>query len=149
MCTGNTPEKVGHFVQLQLEALQLDYLDLYLIHAPIGFKYSNDTELVPKGQDGKIAIDMSTNLEAIWTEMEAQVNSGKIKSIGVSNFNSKQIERIVKIAKVPLSNIQVELYVYFQQKALRETCAKHNITVCAYGPLGSPGRGALYASRGV
>lgn len=115
---GNTPEKVGHFVKLQLEALQLDYLDLYLIHAPVGFKYVSDTELVPMGPEKKILLDNSTNLEEIWKALEVQVASGRIRSIGVSNFNCKQIERIVKIANTPLSNLQVELHVFFQQKNL-------------------------------
>jgi len=146
---GNSAEKVGHFVKLQLEALQLDYLDLYLIHAPVGFKYVSDTDLFPMSPDKKVLLDTSTNLEEIWKALEVQVASGRIRSIGVSNFNCKQIERIVKIAKTPLSNLQVELHVYFQQKDLRETCAKHGITICAYAPIGSPGRGAVYAARGI
>lgn len=81
--------------------------------------------------------------------MEEQVDSGRAKSIGLSNFNSEQIERIMKIARIQPSNLQVELHAYFQQKTLRSTCKKHNITVCAYGPLGSRGRIELNAKRGI
>lgn len=70
--------------------------------------------------------------------MEAQVDAGRTKSIGLSNFNIKQIERILKSARIPPANIQVELHVYCQQKELRDFCNKNNITICAYAPLGSP-----------
>lgn len=70
--------------------------------------------------------------------MEAQVDAGRTKSIGLSNFNITQIEKILKSARIPPTNVQVELHIYFQQKELREYCNKNNITICAYAPLGSP-----------
>jgi len=76
------------------------------------------------------------------------VDAGRAKSIGLSNFNSQQIEKIVKNARIMPANLQVELSAYFQQKKLREVCKKYQITVCAYGPLGSPGRVAYYAQFG-
>lgn len=81
--------------------------------------------------------------------MEAQVDAGRAKSIGLSNFNSQQIERIVQNARIKPANLQVELHLYFQQKRLREVCEKHGITVCAYGPLGSQGRVAYHANSGL
>ena len=81
--------------------------------------------------------------------MEAQVDAGRAKSIGLSNFNSHQIECVVQSARIKPANLQVELSLYFQQKQLREFCKKHDITVCAYGPLGSTGRTEFYAKRGV
>jgi alcohol dehydrogenase (NADP+) len=101
------PDKVSHFVELQLKALQLSYIDLYLIHAPVGFKYISDTELVPKHSDGKVILDTTTDHVAIWKAMEKEVDSGRIKSLGVSNFNPRQIERILNVARIPLVNIQV------------------------------------------
>ena len=78
--------------------------------------------------------------------MEAQVDAGRCKSIGLSNFNSEQIERIMQSARIKPANLQIELHAYFQQKPLRELCAKHGITVTAYGSLGSKGR--LLAEHG-
>ena len=72
--------------------------------------------------------------------MELQVDQGRAKSIGISNFNSQQIERVVKASRIMPVNLQVEMHAYFQQKPLRAVCAKHGITVCAYAPLGSAGR---------
>lgn len=81
--------------------------------------------------------------------MENQVDAGLVKSIGISNFNEEQIERIVQHARIKPANLQVELHVQFQQKSLRECCAKHGITVCAYAPLGSPGRHLFFSKAGL
>ena len=72
--------------------------------------------------------------------MEKCVQLGLTKSIGLSNFNSKQIERIVKNAKIKPVNNQVEAHLYLNQKKLIEVCKKHDIVVTAYSPLGSPER---------
>lgn len=70
--------------------------------------------------------------------MEAQVDAGRTKAIGVSNFNSDQIDRILKSARIPPANNQVELYLYCQQKPLLEWSRRTGVTICAYAPLGSP-----------
>ena len=70
--------------------------------------------------------------------MENQVYAGRTKSIGLSNFNTKQIKRIIDNCQIPPANIQVEMHVYHQQKKLLEFCKEHNVTICAYAPLGSP-----------
>lgn len=72
--------------------------------------------------------------------MESQVDAGRTMAIGLSNFNSHQIERIVQTSRIKPANLQVEMHAYFQQKQLRKYCKKHGISVCAYGPLGSRGR---------
>jgi diketogulonate reductase-like aldo/keto reductase len=81
--------------------------------------------------------------------MEDQVNAGRTKAIGLSNFNSKQIEKIVQSAQIKPDNLQVELHAYFQQKRLREVCSKHDISVTAFATLGSRGRIEYYAKRGL
>lgn len=79
--------------------------------------------------------------------MEEQVEAGKAKTIGISNFNISQIERIQKIAKIQPANVQVELNLYFQQKELRDFANKNNITVVAYSPLGAPGLNKYFESE--
>ena len=81
--------------------------------------------------------------------MEYQVNAGRAKAIGLSNFNSQQIEKIVQSAQIKPDNLQVELHAFFQQKRLREVCSKHDISVCAFATLGSKGRVEYYAKRGL
>ena len=80
--------------------------------------------------------------------MEAQVDAGLTRSIGISNFNEEQIERIVANSHTKPVNLQVELHAQFQQKSLRDCCEKHEITICAYAPLGSPGRNNYYIKNG-
>ncbi|XP_029552082.1 aldo-keto reductase family 1 member B1 [Salmo trutta] len=120
-----------------LSDLQLDYLDLYLMHFPIGLKKVDD-ELFPM-RDGEM---LTTDIDYldVWKGMEALQASGKVKSIGVSNFNVLQLERLLSVAKVPPAVNQVELHPYLVQSDLVEFCKSRNITLTAYSPLGSPGR---------
>jgi len=144
---GMTPDKVEYFIKKSLKSLQLDYLDLYLVHLPIGLKYVSDTELWPK-EGNKILINPTSSIEAVWNAMEEQVDQGRTRSIGISNFTRSHIERIMKVAIIQPANQQIELHAYFQRPELLETCRKYNITVVAYAPLGSPGRKQLYEKRG-
>lgn len=80
--------------------------------------------------------------------MEKQVSAGLTKSIGISNFNLKQITRILDNAKIPPANLQVELHAYNQQKELVEFCKRNSIIMTAYSPLGSPGLGKFLKNFG-
>lgn len=104
---GNHPSRVEYFLKKSLENLKLDYLDLYLIHFPVGFEYSEEEIYFPKDQQDRIKFDFETDIIAIWKAMEEQVKKGKVKSIGVSNFNPDQMQRIMNIATEPITNIQV------------------------------------------
>lgn len=115
--TGNRPGGVEKWIKKSLEALQLNYLDLYLIHTPFAFEEIGN-ELHPVDENGNIKIDPNTNHIAIWAEMEQQILAGRTKAIGLSNFNIDQINRILSQAQQPISNLQIELHAYFQQSAL-------------------------------
>ena len=75
-----------------------------------------------------------------WKGMEKLVEKKLTKSIGVSNFNSKQIDRILEIAKIKPAINQVECHPYLNQKKLMNYCAQHSIVLTAYSPLGAPNR---------
>ena len=72
--------------------------------------------------------------------MEGVYRKGLTRAIGVSNFSIDQIERVQRTASVPIHNQQVELHLYFPQFAMQEVCKRHNISLTAYAPLGSPKR---------
>ena len=103
------PSHVGHFMNLSLAALQLEYVDSYLMHFPVGFQYLSDNELTPTGEDGQILIDHSTDLQAIWEAMQKLVDEGKTKAIGLSNCNDSQVERIWNSARIKPACLQVRV----------------------------------------
>jgi len=136
--TGNRPQSVEKYLKKSLKDLQLDYLDLYLIHTPFTFIEEGD-DLHPKDENGEVKMEMTTDHIAVWAEMEKQVVNGLTKAIGLSNFNAKQIDRVLKVAKVPVSMLQIELHLYFQQKEMVEFCKSKDIPITAYSPLGTRG----------
>jgi alcohol dehydrogenase (NADP+) len=131
-------ENVMPALQKSLNNLQLDYLDLYLIHWPVAFK---EEVMFPESIDEYIALEKMPIIDT-WRAMETGVEKGLIKSIGVSNFSIKKIEKLVSLATIkPVIN-QVELHPYLQQNALLASCKKHNVLLTGYSPLGSSGRPA-------
>jgi len=136
-CTYHTSELVEHAVKQSLDNLGLEYLDLYLIHWPIAYKEGDD--LFPKNLDGGPLLSDTDYLDT-WKGMEGILKKGLVKNIGVSNFNSQQIERLLKNGTVkPVTN-QIECHPYLNQKKLSEFCKAKNIVITAYSPLGSPDR---------
>lgn len=63
---GNRASQVEKFLNLSLSKLQLDYVDLYLIHTPFGFNYHDDNTMIPMKPDNTVDLDFSTDLQAIW-----------------------------------------------------------------------------------
>ncbi|XP_057364886.1 aldo-keto reductase family 1 member B1-like [Daphnia carinata] len=131
-----SPHLVEPTLRQTLKDLQTDYLDLYLIHWPTAFE--ENMGLVPKGEDGKILFK-TVDFVDTWKSMEACVRQGLVRSIGISNFNSQQISRLMSHCSIkPVTN-QIEVHAYLNQKKLIEFCSQHAIIVTAYGPLGRPG----------
>ncbi|XP_043480400.1 1,5-anhydro-D-fructose reductase-like isoform X2 [Leptopilina heterotoma] len=151
---GNIPPKVEKYLNKTLKDLQLDYLDLFLIQLPVTFKeafleFTEEHEKMgllpapdlwfPWNLKGEVELNMNTDNKATWKEMEQLVHTGKVRAIGLSNFNIPQIEEIIQIAQVPISNLQIEMHVYFQQKELHDFCKSKGIPITAHTPLGSAG----------
>eukprot|EP00929_Paragymnodinium_shiwhaense_P092209 TRINITY_DN5208_c0_g1_i2.p1 TRINITY_DN5208_c0_g1~~TRINITY_DN5208_c0_g1_i2.p1 ORF type:complete len:324 (-),score=96.03 TRINITY_DN5208_c0_g1_i2:196-1167(-) len=118
-----------------LQKLGLDYLDLYLMHWPVCLKKGAP---LPPGPDDFEDIP----LEETWKAMEALVEKGLVKAIGVSNFSIKKMQTILNMATVKPAVNQVEGHPYLQQPQLKEFCDAQGIVITAYSPLGSPERPA-------
>ena len=116
------PANVLPACRRSLDLLGIDYVDLYLIHWPAQFK---------KGTFG--AKDSSFTLKDTWRAMEALVENGLVKSIGVSNFGVKLIEELCAFAKVmPVVN-QIEVHPQLQQERLVKYCKSKGILVTVSG----------------
>jgi len=136
--TYHSRPKVAQCLDQILQRLQLDYLDLYLIHWPMGFK--EDAGDYPVGPDGKLE-GSDVHYTETYQAMEDLVATGKTRFIGLSNFNISQIKDILQIAKIrPVCN-QFEVNPLLQNNELVEFCQQNNIIVVAYAPLGAPDRG--------
>ncbi|KAL7645575.1 UNVERIFIED_CONTAM: hypothetical protein RMT77_003961 [Armadillidium vulgare] len=137
-CIANRAEDVSRFLKTTLKRLRLDYLDLYLIHHPFGIQNVDDEELYNFDENGNSRLDHNTDHESLWKAMEKEVEAGRAKSIGISNFNSVQIDRLLKTAKIPPAVNQIEVHCYLTQKPLVDFCKERKITPVAFSPLGAP-----------
>jgi len=135
--TFHTKERVLKNIKETLANLQLDYLDLYLIHWPMGFKEGD--ELFPRHEDGNIVFSDADYLDT-WKAMEELPGLGLTKSIGVSNFNKDQLQRVLDNSQIVPAVNQVECHPYLNQAKLHEFCKSKGIVLNGYSPLGSPDR---------
>lgn len=99
-------------VEKTLARLDTDYIDLLLIHQPAG------------------------NYIAGYRQMEAAYKAGKVRAIGLSNFNQAQIEEILSICEVKPTVLQTELHPYYQEPQLKAFLKENGIVPQAWYPLG-------------
>lgn len=118
-----------------LADLGIDYLDLYLIHWPVA-----------TGNEGDA---LSPTIEETWTAMEALVKSGKVRSVGVSNFSARKLAAMKSHADIFPAVNQVELHPVHRQDALLAACAALGTHVTAYSPLGSPDSASMIGHGGA
>ncbi|KAA1470661.1 Aldo/keto reductase [Dentipellis sp. KUC8613] len=110
-----------------LQKLGVDYIDLYLIHWP---NHIVDRKAFTP-EDFPTIVDT-------WKEMEKLLDTGKVKSIGVSNFSIKTLTQLLPHCKVIPATNQVELHPFLPQLDLKAFCEEHGILLTAYSPLGQP-----------
>jgi len=121
-----------------LKTLGLDYVDMFLIHWPIAFKPGDETW--PKDEHGKVIYDDSITLVETWEGMIECQKLGLAKSIGVSNFNRRQLQTLLDGSSVKPANQQIEVHPYFSNGKMVKMCQENGIQVTCFSPLSKPAR---------
>ena len=118
------PSEYGEGVTSQaidkmLKRLDTDYIDLLLLHQQFG------------------------DYLGAWKDMEKAVKDGRVKSIGLSNFESHRLEEVLEQATIYPSVLQVECHPYYQQKELKKRIAKYGTVIESWYPIGHGDKGLI------
>ncbi|KAK9321567.1 NADP-dependent oxidoreductase domain-containing protein [Lipomyces orientalis] len=137
--TGHT--RVAEDLHASLQNLGVEYLDLYLMHWPVTLNPHGNHPLFPTTPTGQrdILPQSEWNYIKTWAAMQELLKTGKVKSIGVSNFSTYHFDQLLKASTttiVPAVN-QVEMHPYNPQEKLVRYCNEKGIHLTAYSPLGS------------
>ncbi|KAK1380502.1 non-functional NADPH-dependent codeinone reductase 2-like [Heracleum sosnowskyi] len=132
-CSDAHPQHVLPAIKETLRNLNMEYLDLYLIHWPVSSKHG--IHEYPIKKEDFLPMDF----KGVWAAMEECQKLGLTKFIGVSNFSSKKLANIMATATIPPSVLQVEVNPCWQQKKLIDFCKANGIFVVAYAALGAVG----------
>lgn len=136
-------DEVRPALEQSLRKLQLDHLDLYLIHWPVSLVPGVS---LPRSADDFRSLD-ETPLETTWEAMLEMSADGLTRQVGVSNFTPSKIERVrAATGEVPAVN-QIELHPYLQQWDVLEQCRDMGVSVTAYSPLGSPDSAKMFGRK--
>lgn len=133
------PQNVEKALDRTLSDLKVDYLDLFLIHFPIAFKFVPFEEKYPPGfycGDGDKFIYEDVPIIDTWRALEKMVEKGKIRSIGISNFPGALIQDLLRGAKIKPAVLQIEHHPYLQQPRLIEYVQSQGIAITAYSSFG-------------
>lgn len=123
-----------------LKDLQLDYLDLYLVHWPFPNYHAPGCEGDARNPDS-VPFDALAFIDT-WKQMELLHKKGKVRNIGVSNMTIAKLKKVLPMMKVkPVVN-EMELHPCFQQKELFDYLVQNDIQPIGYSPMGSPKRPA-------
>lgn len=137
-CNARTKELIESETEKSLNELKTTYLDLLLIHWPISMEY-DAASMWPKNEKGftkaLLPEDNKKLLKDTYQTLEGLVKSGKVKSIGISNFNKEEVEYIFSFCTIPPVVNQVECHVWFLQDELRSFLKTKNVLIEAYCPL--------------
>lgn len=109
-----------HAINRSLGKLDTDYIDLYLLHQPVPMHFERTI--------------------GAYKAAETALADGRIRAIGVSNFNTQQLENLMAETDIVPAVNQIEVHPFFTQQALRDTHAKYGITTQAWSPIGGVNR---------
>jgi diketogulonate reductase-like aldo/keto reductase len=132
--TNHRPERVKPAFEASLRKLQLDYVDLYLIHTPFAFRPGEEQD--PRDADGKVIYDPGVTLLDTWRALERLVDGGRCKAIGLSDVSLEQTREIVQAARIRPAVVHVESHPYLPEWDLLNYCRENGIVFQAFAALG-------------
>jgi diketogulonate reductase-like aldo/keto reductase len=132
--TNHRPERVKPAFEASLKKLQLDYVDLYLIHTPFAFQPGDDQD--PRDADGNVIYDKGVTLSDTWGALEKLVEEGKCKAIGLSDIRLERVKEIFEAATIKPAVVHVEAHPYLPEWELLDYCRKNGIVLQAFAALG-------------
>ncbi|MFT5300748.1 MAG: alcohol dehydrogenase (NADP+) [Mariniblastus sp.] len=135
-CNRHRPDLVEGALRQTLADLRLDYLNLFMIHWPIVFRHDVHR---PETASEFVSLE-ELPLTETWQALEACVDAGLCKNIGVCNFSIKKLKTILADCRIKPAANQVECHPYFPQNELFDFCQLEGIQPVAYSPLGSGDR---------
>lgn len=141
--TYHRAEHVRPALMKSLEDLQLDYLDLYLIHFPIASQFVPFEKNYPPGwftdpdADHPVMVPDRVSIIETWRAMEELAREGLIREIGVCNFGCSLLRDLINQADIAPSVLQVEMHPYLTQEKLVRFCHESGVAVTAFSPLGA------------
>ena len=121
-----------------LRDLQLDYLDLYLVHWPFPNFHAAGCDVSSRSPDAKPYLH--ENFMKTWRQMEKLVEAGLVRHIGTSNMTIPKLKLVVRDAAIQPACNEMEQHPHFQQQALFDFCSDHGIQQIGFCPIGSPTR---------
>jgi diketogulonate reductase-like aldo/keto reductase len=132
--TNHRPERVKPAFEASLKKLQLDYVDLYLIHTPFAFQPGDDQD--PRDSNGNVIYDKGVTLLDTWRALEQLVKEGKCKAIGLSDIDTDGVKQIFDAATIKPAVVHVESHPYLPEWELLEYCRANGIVLQAFASLG-------------
>jgi diketogulonate reductase-like aldo/keto reductase len=132
--SNHRPERVKPAFEASRKRLQLDYVDLYLIHTPFAFQPGDEQD--PRDASGNVIYDKGLTLLDTWRALEALVDGGKCKAIGLSDVSLEQTKEIFEAARIKPAVIHVESHPYLPQWDLLDYCKKNGMVLQAFAALG-------------
>jgi alcohol dehydrogenase (NADP+) len=124
--------------QQTLKDLQLEYLDLYLIHWPFPNHHAPGVDVTSR--DPHAVPYVHENYMKTWRQMEKLVEMGLVKHIGTSNMTIPKLKLLLRDAKIKPATNEMEMHPHFQQSELFQFCVDNDIVPIGYSPIGSPSR---------
>lgn len=128
------PERVEPALRASLKRLGLDAVDLYLVHTPFAFRPGDDQD--PRDIHGAVVYDHGVTLADTWAAMEALVDQGLTRAIGLSDIDAEGTRKILKTARIKPAAVEVESHPYHPQWELHEMRQTDGIILLAFASLG-------------